>query len=79
MSGLASPLSTPPRPSPNHHTASAQTTLPASAARTAGRHSSPAPSSSWVTANAAFQAAGACRTSRVNAMAGPVTPAGLPM
>ena len=53
--------------------------LAASAARTEGRHSRAAPSSSWVTANAVFQAPGACRTSRVKARAGPVTPDGLPM
>ncbi len=62
LTGLAVPFSTPPRPSPNHHTAAAQATEPASATRTAGRQAMPSPSASWMLANAALVAAGLCWT-----------------
>ena len=54
LSGLAAPLSTPPSPSPNHHTPSDQRTEAASATRTVGRNAMPSPSSSWIVAKMAL-------------------------
>src|SRR5579875_2448903 len=54
VTGVALPVSTPPRPSPSHHTDSDHTTLPASAALTVGRHSRPTAMASWMVAKAAF-------------------------
>jgi hypothetical protein len=54
LTGLASPVSTIPSPSPNHHTPSAQAIEAASATRTAGRHAIPMPSSTWMVAKIAF-------------------------
>ena len=50
LSGLAAPLSTPPSPSPNHHTPSDQAIEAASATRTVGRNAMPRPISSWIVA-----------------------------
>src|ERR1700733_13207398 len=54
LSGLAPPLSTPPSPSPNHHTPSDQRTEAARGARTVGRNAMPSPSSSWIVAKTAL-------------------------
>ena len=54
FSGLAAPVSTPPSPSPNHHTPSAHRTEAASATRTVGRNAMPSPSSSWTVAKIAL-------------------------
>ena len=56
LSGLAAPLSTPPRPSPNHQTPSAQAMEAASASRAVGRNAMPSPSSSWIVAKTVFSA-----------------------
>ena len=58
VTGLAVPLSTPPRPSPNHQTAADQATEPASATLTAGRQAMPRPRASWMVAKAAFVVTG---------------------
>ena len=50
LSGLATPFSTPPSPSPNHQTPSAQTMEAASAGRSVGRNAMPSPISSWIVA-----------------------------
>ena len=55
LSGVAS---TPPRPSPSHHTASDQAIDAPSATRTVGRQAMPRPSSSWMVANTALSRTG---------------------
>ena len=72
------PASSPPAPSPIHHTPRAQGTEAASAARTVGRHSSPAASSSWIVANSVFQMTGCAATRLADQDTGPWTTAGLP-
>ena len=78
MTGLACPVSTPPRPSPSHHTPSAQPTEAASASLTAGRHAMPRARASWIVANTAL-AATLCRsTSPAFHRIGRAITAGLP-
>ena len=76
--GLAVPASTPPRPSPSHHTLRAQATEAPSASRTVGRQAIPRASSSWIVAKAALSPAGCCPTRRASQMTGSLTKAGLP-
>ena len=63
FTGSAAPLSTPPRPSPNHHTPSDHTTEAARATRTVGRHAMPSPSRIWMVAKIAFSSTRWCSTS----------------
>ena len=56
LSGLAVPASTPPSPSPNHHTPSDQAIDAPRASRSVGRHAIPSPSSNWIVAKIAFSA-----------------------
>ena len=60
LTGLAAAFSTSPRPSPSHHTATAQTTEAARVAFSAGRHAIPSASSNWIVANAVFTGTGWC-------------------
>ncbi len=50
FSGLATPFSIPPSPSPNHHTPIAQAIDAARASRTVGRNAMPSPISIWIVA-----------------------------
>ncbi len=76
--GDAALVKTPPRPSPSHQISSPQTMLPASAARTAGRHSSPAARASWMVANRALNATSLCSISCPANVTGCATKPGLP-
>ena len=78
LTGLAVPLSTPPSPSPNHHTPAAQATDAASAGRTVRRHAMPAPSSSWIVANIAFASTACCSTRLACQIIGRAMKPGLP-
>jgi hypothetical protein len=78
VTGLAAPVSTPPRPSPSHHTATDQMTDPASASRTVGRQAIPRPSTSWIVAKAAFVGTGWCSMIPAAQLIGSATKAGLP-
>ena len=53
LTGLALLVSTIPRPSPNHHTPTAQAIEVASATRTVGRQAIPIASSTWIVAKIA--------------------------
>ncbi len=78
MTGLAAPVSRPPRPSPSVHTPRAQAMLAASATRLVRRHIRPAPMASWMIANAALNSAGLVATRRAPALTAPAIRAGLP-
>ena len=58
LSGLAVPASTPPKPSPIHHTPSDHATERPSAALTLGRQAIPMAMRSWMQANAPFASVG---------------------
>ena len=79
LSGLAAPLSTPPRPSPNHQTPSAQATEAASATRNVGRNAMPRPSSSWTVAKTVFTSTWLCKTRVAFQVIGRAMTDGLPV
>ena len=78
LSGLAPPLSTPPSPSPNHHTPSAHRIEAASATRTVGRNAMPSPSSSWIVAKMALSSTMWWSTRVASQVIGLAMTAGLP-
>jgi hypothetical protein len=76
--GLALPVSTPPRPSPSHQTATDQATEAASAYLAAGRQAIPMAMISWMVAKAAFVSAGCCSMMPADQVIGTATTRGLP-
>ena len=78
VTGLAAGVSTPPRPSPSHQTASDQTIEAASATRTVRRPAMPSPSSNCTAANTALVAIPCCAIKRALHEIGCATSAGLP-
>src|SRR5580693_2534587 len=78
ITGFAVPLSTPPNPSPNHQTPSAQGIEAASATLTAGRHAMPAPINSCTLAKAALVQVGWFAIRRADQVMGSATNHGLP-
>src|SRR5690242_2249469 len=78
VNGLAVPVSTPPSPSPSHHTATAQAIEAASAALTVRRHSRPRARNSWMVAKSALQTAMCCIIRFADQVIGVAMTAGLP-
>src|SRR5882724_7110255 len=76
--GLALPVSTPPRPSPSHQTATDQATEAASANLTVGRQAIPRAMISWMVAKAAFVTAGCCSMMPADQVTGSEMTRGLP-